>query len=176
MQKRPKTNKTVKKEDVIGSETIFEKMRSRTPWVFGKSLKKPKINFPSVKLPRIETPISGRMVAIIAIFIGLFLLQTGIIYLIYVNPPALGVDPKTKKPLILYPSIQDSFIIEGVVASILIFLCSIGFIFLYQASKYVYNRKIAVRLLAIGIILVLVTYTVLQAMITIKLGRKLFNV
>ncbi|GAH44950.1 unnamed protein product, partial [marine sediment metagenome] len=75
-----------------------------------------------------------------------------------------------------YPNINESFIIEGIVASIFIFLCSIGFILLYQASKHVYNRDIAIRYLVLGIILILAAFGTLQAMITIKLGEKLFNV
>ena len=47
---------------------------------------------------------------------------------------------------------------------------------LYQASKYVYNKAIAIRILVVGIILILAAFGALQAMITIKLGQTLFNV
>jgi divalent metal cation (Fe/Co/Zn/Cd) transporter len=78
--------------------------------------------------------------------------------------------------MFLYPDINESFIIEGIVASIFIFMCSIGFILLYQASKFVYNKSVAVRYLAVGILLIFASFITLQAMITIKLGQKLFNV
>jgi hypothetical protein len=164
------------KEDISGSETVLELIRGKTPWIFGKSLRKPKIVFPKLKLPKMDMPMPGRSISVIIIYAILFLLQLGIIYLIYTKPPALGGDPNTGEPMFLYPSIHDSFIIEGIVASILIFLCSTGFVLLYQASKYVYNKSIAVRILVIGIIFVLVTFAALQAMITIKLGESLFNV
>ncbi len=50
MQKQPLVKETPKKEDIIGSETIIEKIKSKTPWIFGSSIRKPKIHFPSLKL------------------------------------------------------------------------------------------------------------------------------
>ncbi|MFW9770626.1 MAG: hypothetical protein ACFFBY_10545 [Promethearchaeota archaeon] len=163
------------KEDVSGSETIFEKIKSKTPWVFGNSLRKPKVNYPQLKLPKMEMPLPGRTLVVIGIYIILFLLQTGIIYIIYREPIAIGANPQGN-PVLFYPDISEAFIIESIVASIFIFLCSIGFILLYQASKYVYNKITAIKILIIGIILVISAFVALQAFITIKLGERLFNV
>ncbi|MCJ7649670.1 MAG: hypothetical protein MUP85_13730 [Candidatus Lokiarchaeota archaeon] len=174
MEKQVRGQVTTKKEDVSGSETVFERVKSKTPWIFGNALRKPKIRFPDMTLPRMDMPLPGKSIAVIFIYVILFLLQTGIVYLIYTEPPAMGGDAYGN-PLFLYPTIHDAFIVESIVASIFIFLCSLGFIFLYQASKHVYNKKIAVRILAIGILLVLISYTALQAMITIKSGGKLFG-
>ncbi|MHA1670120.1 MAG: hypothetical protein ACTSV5_06020 [Promethearchaeota archaeon] len=174
MEKQAQEQVKIKKEDVSGSETIFERVKSKTPWVFGKTLRKPKIRFPEMILPKMDMPLPGKSIAVILIYVILFLLQTGIVYLIYTDPPALGGNPQGE-PMFLYPSIHDAFIVESIVASIFLFLCSLGFIFLYQASKHVYNKKIAVRILAIGIILVLISFTALQAMIAVKLGNKLFG-
>ncbi len=174
MEKEVQDKVKIKKEDFSGSETVFERVKSKTPWVFGKTLRKPKIRFPDMSLPQMDMPLPGKSIAVISIYIILFLLQTGIVYLIYTKPPAMGGDSQGN-PLFLYPSIHDAFIVESIVASIFIFLCSIGFVFLYQASKHVYNKKIAVRILAIGIVLILISYTALQAMISIKLGQKLFG-
>lgn len=164
------------KEEIIGSETVLEKIRGKTPWIFGKTLRKPKLLFPRLKTSKMDIPLPGRSLAVIGIYIVLFLLQTGIVYLIFRKPPALGTNPDTGAPLFLYPDINESFIIEGIVASIFVFLCSIGFIFLYQASKFVYNKNIAIRYLVVGIILILAAFGTLQAMVTIKLGEKLFNI
>jgi len=176
MQKERSTKKKLVKEEVIGSETFFEKIKDKTPWVFGKTLRKPKLLFPDIKKPRMDMPLPGKSIAAIVVYIALFLLQTGIVYLIIREPPALGSNPQTGEPMFLYPDINESFIIEGIVASIFIFLCSLGFIFLYQASKYVYNKNIAIRYLIVGILLILIAFATLQAMITIKLGDTLFNV
>ncbi|MFX1354625.1 MAG: hypothetical protein ACFE8V_02040 [Promethearchaeota archaeon] len=163
-----------KKEDISGSETILEKIKSKTPWVFGNSLRKPKINNPQIKLPKMDIPLPGRSLVVIGIYIILFLLQTGIIYIIYREPIAIGA--RGDEPVLFYPDIHEAFIVESIVASIFIFLCSIGFILLYQASKHVYNKKTAVKILVIGIILIISSFVALQAFITIKLGERLFNV
>jgi hypothetical protein len=176
MQEERRNKSRPIKEEIIGSETVLEKIRGKTPWIFGKTLRKPKLLFPRLRTSKMDIPLPGRSLAVIGIYIILFLLQTGVVYLIFREPPALGSNPNTGAPMFLYPDINESFIIEGIVASIFVFLCSIGFIFLYQASKFVYNKNIAIRYLVVGIILILAAFGTLQAMVTIKLGEKLFNV
>ena len=44
MQKQPLKKQELKKEDIIGSETVFEKLKSKTPWIFGGTAKLPKNN------------------------------------------------------------------------------------------------------------------------------------
>lgn len=175
MEKEPKLKIKTETDDILGSETIFEKLKGRTPWIFGKKIRKPKVIYPKIKLPRMDMPLPARSLVIIIVYIALFLLQTGIVYIAFKDPLAIGANQQGD-PVILYPNIQDAFIIESIVASIFIFLCSLGFVMLYQASKYVYNKKIAIRILVIGIILIISTFFALQAMITVKLGESLFNV
>ena len=175
MQEERKNKAKAAKNEVLGSETVFEKIRDRTPWVFGKTFRKPKILFPDLKKPRMGIPLPGKSIAVIGVYIILFLLQTGIVYLIFREVPALGTN-QDGSPMFLYPDLNESFIIEGIVASIFIFMCSIGFVLLYQASKFVYNKSVAVRYLVVGILLILASFIALQAMITIKLDQTLFNV
>jgi hypothetical protein len=160
---------TSKKEEIIGSETVMEKIRTKTPWIFGNSLRKPKINFPEMKLPRISLPMPSRSLSIVAILIILFVLQMGVVYLIVREPAALGATQQGN-PVFIYQGIHDSYIIESIVASVLIFFCSTGFIMLYQASKYVYNKKMAIWILGIGLLMILITFIVLQYMIGVKAG------
>lgn len=159
-----------KKEEIIGSETVIEKIRSRTPWVFGKSLRKPKISFPKIRFPRISLPMPARSLSVITILVILFVLQTGVVYLIVREPLALGAT-QSGDPLFIYPDLHESFIMEGIVASFLILLCSIGFIMLYQASKYVYNKKMAWWILVIGVVIILITFILLQYIIDMKVGQ-----
>ena len=157
----------IKKSEVSGSETIGERLKDNMPWVFGSTLRKPKINFPRFQRRRLSMPVPSKSLGLIVIFIALFILQTGVVYLIYKDPPALGAD-SAGEAIFLYPSIHDSFIIEGIVASILIFCASMGYIFLYQASKYVYNRKMALRIIVFGVILIIIAFVALQYMILCK--------
>ncbi|UCC20385.1 MAG: hypothetical protein JSV62_03595 [Promethearchaeota archaeon] len=159
---------TTKKEEIIGSETILEKIKTKTPWIFGKKLRKPKINFPKLRRMRISLPMPSRSLSVIIILIVLFVLQTGVVYLIVRDPPALGADAN-QNPIFIYLDINESFIIEGIVASVLIIFCSTGFVLLYQASKYVYNKKMAVSILTIGALMIIITFLLLQYMIAVKM-------
>ena len=100
-----------KKEDIIGSETILEKIKGRTPWIFGKSIRKPKINFPRLKLPRISFPMPSRSLSVITILIILFVLQTGVVYFIVREPPAVGATSQGD-PMFILEDLHESFIID----------------------------------------------------------------
>ena len=78
------------------------------------------------------------------------------------DPPALGAK------FIWRNNVHEAFIIESIVASILILLFSTGFIVLYHASKYVYNRKFAEWLLVIGILMIIISFALLQYMLLCK--------
>ncbi len=169
MQKQPPNKEEYKKVEVIGSETILEKFKDKTPWILGNTLRKPKISFPTLRLPRLSLPMPSRTLSVITIFAILFVLQTGIAYLLVREPPALGATQQGD-PIFIFTSINEAFIIESIVASILILLSSVGFIFLYQASKYVYNRKTAASIMTIGILMIIITFIALQYIIAVKTG------
>ena len=169
MQKQPTTKEEPRKEDIIGSETVLEKIRRKTPWVLGNTMRKPKVNFPKLRLPRLSLPMPSRSLSIIGVFIILFILQTGVAYLVVREPPALGAN-QDGEPVFILDSINEAFIIESIVASVLIILCSTGFILLYRASKYVYDRKMAISILVIGILTILICFIALQYVIAVKSG------
>jgi hypothetical protein len=160
---------TSKKEEIIGSETIIEKIRNKAPWIFGQSLRKPKISFPKMRLPRISLPMPTRSLSIVVILIILFVLQTGVVYLIVREPLAIGAT-QAGDPIFIYDDVHESFILESITGSILIFFCSVGFIMLYQASKYVYNKKMAIWILVVGVLMIVVSFIMLQYMIGVKSG------
>jgi len=168
MSTESQKNKSKSKAEVSGSETILEKLRGNTPWIFGDTFRKPKINFPRFSSRRgLDLPSPSKNLGLILIYIVLFVLQTGVLYIIYRSPPAVGATQEGN-PIFLYPSVNDQFIIEGIIASIVIFLSSIGYLFLYQASKYVYDRNTAIKILAIGFILILMSFVILQLMLGTK--------
>lgn len=170
MSKQSRIKKKKEILDISGSETYSEKIRKKTPWILGKKIRKPKIIFPKFRHLDITLPTPGKALGIIVIYAILFVLQTGVVYLMIRETPALGADP-SGDPIFLYPSISDSFIIEGIVASILIFISSTGFLLLYQASKHSYNRTLALRIIVIGMIMILTAFVALQYMVASKLGN-----
>lgn len=172
MSKAERIKSKVRKFDVSGSETIGERIKGNTPWVFGSKrqiIRKPRMKFPKMGGRRFSIPMPGKAIGLILIFAILFILQTGIVYIIYREPNALGADNQGNA-IFLYPSIHDSFIVEGIVASILIFVASCGYLLIYQASKYSYDRTAALRIMVIGILLVVIGFISLQYMISQKTG------
>ena len=169
MRKQDKPKKKSKKEVVSGSETILEKIRKKTPWIFGNKLRKPKIVFPKIKIPRLSLPLPPRSLIIIAVFTILFILQTGIIYLIIRKSPSILLDDNDN-PILVWPDdVHEALIIESIIASILMLFFSTGFIILYHASKYLYNKKYADWLLIIGILLIIIAFGLLQFILEIKI-------
>jgi hypothetical protein len=170
--RRQKTFKNKRrKEDITGSETTLERIKRKTPWIFGNKLRKPKINFPKFKIPRISLPIRPRLIGLFVLFIILFVLQTGVVYLIVRKPPALGKDSEGVPIFVIPENIHDAFIVESIVASILLISCSFGFIILFYASKYVYDQRFADWLIVIGIIIIAISFGLLQFMLDIKIPK-----
>jgi len=178
MQERKTPTRNRSKEEVIGSETIMETIKRKTPWILGSAIRKPKIVFPKVAPRRIAGRITGmqtKTLIVLAIYAVLFILQTGVVYLIYRGVPALGT-AGDETAQFLYPSTQEAFIIESIVASIMMIISSSGYLLLYRASQHLYDRKTARGLLAMGILLVFISYVVLQWMIATKSGVSIFDV
>jgi hypothetical protein len=157
--------------EISGSETVLEKIKRKTPWIFGTKLRKPKIIFPKLKIPKISLLAPTRLLGVSILFFILFILQTGVIYLIVRDPPAFGIDSEGVPIFIIPENLHDAFIIESIVASILIILFSIGFIILFYASKYVYNQRFADWLMVIGIMIILISFALLQFMLEIKIPK-----
>jgi hypothetical protein len=171
LHKQEKSKRRNDKQEISGSETVLEKIKKSTPWIFGKKLRRPKIIFPKIKSLKLSLPTPSRSLLIIIVFFTLFLLQTGIVYLIVRDPRSVGAD-KDGNPVFIYEgSIHDAFVIESIVASILIIVFSFGFILVYQASRYVYNKKIADYYLIIGVFIILISFGLLQFMLYVKAPR-----
>ena len=171
MQKQKKIKKQIKNIEISGSKTVLEKIKGKIPWVGGKVLRKPKIIFPKLKSRRLSLPIPSKSLSIIVIYIILFLLQMGIIYLILRDPPVLSADDDGN-PIFIWPeNLHEAFIIESIVASILILLFSSGFFLIYHASKYVYNKKFADWILFIGILVIVLVFSLLQYILYVKVPK-----
>ncbi|MHA1519967.1 MAG: hypothetical protein ACTSVZ_10565 [Promethearchaeota archaeon] len=151
------------------SSSIQEKFGKRMPWLFGKSIRIPKVNYPVYREGQMTLPTPGRSLVLLAIYIFLFWLMAGGIYISIRNSIPLGSDG-ADNILWLYPSTSEAFIIESIVAATLMFLGGAGFIVLYQSTKHAYNYSYAVKLLIIGIVAIVTSFSLLQYMIAVKSG------
>lgn len=161
----------INKRKFSGSETIRERVGKNIPWICGSILRKPKIRFPKPRYRRMTPPASLKSIVFLFVLIILFILQTGIVYLVYMesqgNLLSMWVNPDGSA-LFIHPDKKDSFIIEAIVASLLLCCSSLGFVLLYHASKLINNRNIAQRILAIGAVLAIISFIFLQYMMSQK--------
>ena len=135
------------------------------PWVIS-SIRIPYIDFPDFKGRHFDIPTPSRNILLGVIYIFLFWLMMGGVYLMIPNssgntPIALGADSKGN-PVWIYPSIADAFVIESIVAGAVIFIGAIGFIILYQSTKHIYNTRYARILITIGFILATMSFVMLD--------------
>ena len=103
-------------------------------------------------------------------YVFLFYLVMGGIYIFIREPSSMGGDAQGNA-MFLYPSTHDAFIIESIVASILIFLAGGGFLLIFNSTKHSFNYNYAIKLLILGAFLAGGSFGILQYMIGIKTGK-----
>ncbi len=121
------------------SENFQNKVSDKMPWVFkGFGIRLPKIKFPSLKDKNLDIPTPSRNILLGVIYVFLFWLLMGGVYLII------------------------AFVIESIVAGVIIFIGAIGFIIIYQSTKHMYNTSYAQKLIAVGVVMAVFSFTILQ--------------
>ena len=151
------------------SETLQEKFGTKVPWVLGNSVRIPRIKFPEFRESSVSLPAPGRNILLIVVYAALFWLSAGGIYIYIQDPIAMGANSQGD-PMWLYPSTHDAFIIESIVAALLIFLGGLGFVLMYNSTKHAFNYKYAIKVLIVSIALVAISFGLLQYMIDQKGG------
>ena len=137
----------------------------RLKWLPG--IRKPKIILrkPKLKLPS-EIPTS-LLLQIALIFI--FCIYMGLLFDIVKEPLPLG--SRFGVPVLIDQRLDAQFIIEGIVASIIMFVGFIGFIVIFYSTRYFYEPSYARTLLLIGVVAVIAAYFVLLYMMIPKLPQ-----
>lgn len=122
---------------------------------------------PSLKMP--QKPSSTTLFALTLIFL-LFVFGGGIWDV--VNRTALRAmgSTSTGGPLLIYPGLDYQFILEGVVASVFLFVGFVGVLISYQSTRHVYRPSYSKLLLITGISMVWISYILLVVMLSSKFG------
>ena len=137
----------------------------RLKWLPG--IRKPKIILrkPKLRLPS-EIPTS-LLLQIALIFI--FCIYMGLIFDIVREPLPLG--SRFGIPVLIDERLDAQFIIEGIVASIIMFVGFVGFVVIFYSTRYFYEPSYARTLLLIGVVAVISAYFVLLYMMIPKLPQ-----
>jgi NADH:ubiquinone oxidoreductase subunit 5 (subunit L)/multisubunit Na+/H+ antiporter MnhA subunit len=137
----------------------------RLKWIPGT--RKPKIILrrPKLQLPT-EIP-TALLLQIAVIFI--FAVYMGLIFDIVKEPLPLG--SRFGVPVLIDERLDSQFIIEGIVAGMLMFVGFIGFVIIFYSTRYFYEPSYARTLLLMGVIAVIAAYFVLLYMMIPKLPQ-----
>ena len=151
------------------SDNLQLQVGKKIPWIFGSKMRIPKVNYPMYQDSKMNLPTPGRSFILLVIYLVLFWLMMGGIYISIRNPIPLGSSGQNNV-LWLYPSTSEAFIIESVVAATLMFIGGAGFLMLYNSTKHAYNYSYSIKLLIIAIAAIALSFGLLQYMIAVKSG------
>jgi len=175
--KRKQVHEVPEKNDFISKlKTMGKKLgqlEKRDFWYahlpFPKFLRKPRIQFAP---PRINptVPIPNRIIMfVVSLFLVGFSIAGGAYDIVSKTTGriAVGYDTSTHPatPIFFYNSLNDQFMLEGIIAFALILCGFIGFLFIHQSTKHFYRPKYSYMLFAIGIILIFFSVFSLQSIV-----------
>eukprot|EP00004_Rigifila_ramosa_P011339 TRINITY_DN2408_c0_g4_i1.p1 TRINITY_DN2408_c0_g4~~TRINITY_DN2408_c0_g4_i1.p1 ORF type:complete len:160 (+),score=27.59 TRINITY_DN2408_c0_g4_i1:42-482(+) len=124
-----------------------------------------------LKAPHVEPPPAQLVFA--ALFFSYFLIVSGIIYDVIIEPPSIGSVPGpngTQKPSVfLEYRLNGQFIIEGLSAGMVFCFGSLGFILLDKSNDKFLSRSTRYAFLGVGMLLILGTYNLIMVFIKIKM-------
>lgn len=135
------------------------------PWIPG--LHRPNFMFYRIKIA-IPTSIPNSVIFAL-IFFSVFYIYVGGVYDLVEQPFARGTD-QGGRPVLLYEGQDRQFLIEGLVAGILMFVGAIGLYILHQATSDPHNPGRAGTYQLVGIILLFLAFLILQNMYCAKIG------
>lgn len=149
------------------SELVQSSWGKKLPWVLGRNIRIPRMRLPEISNRTLSLPTSPRMIGMLVVYVMLFLCAMGIIYLISPSfgqntPQALGQFPNSKAPMWFYPDINGAFIVESIVAAAVIFMGGIGFVLLFECTKYSLNPSYGRRILVLGFALAMVAFIFIE--------------
>lgn len=104
------------------------------------------------------------------VFLGLLFILGGNIYTLVKNPPAIA-GGQDNQPILVAPGTNQQLGMEGIVASFVIFMGTVGLGLIYYASKYVFNPGYATRLLVLGSILAGLAFLIFAYLYGVKTGQ-----
>ncbi|MFW9909273.1 MAG: hypothetical protein ACFFEF_11920 [Candidatus Thorarchaeota archaeon] len=103
------------------------------------------------------------------IFIVVLFVLGGNVYTLVRTPPAIA-GGSGGTPILVSPGLDSQLGMEGVVASVVIFVGVMGLGLIYYGSKYVFQPGYATRLMVLGIIMSGVSFLIFSYLWSIKTG------
>ncbi len=126
---------------------------------------------PQVRLARPHFKVPTRPPDIVVfgmMFIVVLFILGGNIYTLVKSPPPIAGGPNGE-PILVVRGLDIQLGMEGLVASVVIFMGTVGFGLVYYASKYVFQPDYATRLMVLGALLAGAAFLIMIYLFGIKL-------
>ncbi|MCF2135661.1 MAG: hypothetical protein K9W43_00285 [Candidatus Thorarchaeota archaeon] len=127
---------------------------------------------PQVRLarPRFGAPTRPPDIVVFGVmFVFVLFILGGNIYTLVKNPPPIA-GGQNGEPILVIRGLDLQLGLEGLVASVVIFIGTIGLGLLYYSSKYVFQPGYATRLMVLGSLLAGVAYLIMTYLLGLKIG------
>ncbi len=102
----------------------------------------------------------------VVLVIYYFVVSGGMFVLSYETQPVIDTGSGI---LTLYPGLHRQLLIEGIVGGALYFIGFAGFYLVYQSTRNIYRPRYSQMMLAVGLVLILVSFFGCQWLIALKL-------
>jgi hypothetical protein len=110
---------------------------------------------------------SAMILSILAMAFAVFLFGGGLYDIIMKPYPAVYYGGRF---IFLYPDLSMQFISDSIEAMMLFTLGVIGLVAVYQSTKYAYKPRQAYMLFLVGVVLLFLTYILLEATVQLKIS------
>ncbi|MFX1509844.1 MAG: hypothetical protein ACFFBR_06015 [Promethearchaeota archaeon] len=130
-----------------------------------KFIRKPRLKLRRPQFGELHLPSKWILFGIILV-VYYFVVSGGMFVLSYETQPVIDTGEII---LTLYPGIHRQLLIEGIVGGALYFVGFVGFYVMYQSTRNIYRPRYSQMMLAIGLVLVLISFFACQWLIEQKL-------
>jgi hypothetical protein len=131
-----------------------------------KFIRKPRLRLRMPQFRGVHMPSKWIFFAIVLV-VYYFIVSGSIFSLSYIPPPFGGTEEQGIA--ILYRGLSRQFLLEGIVGGIMYLIGFAGFYFMYHSTRHIYRPRYSQMLIAIGIVLILVSFITCQFMVNSKI-------
>lgn len=110
---------------------------------------------------------SAMILSILAMAFAVFLFGGGLYDIIMKPYPAVYYGGRF---IFLYPDLSMQFISDSIEAMMLFTLGAVGLVAVYQSTKYAYKPRQAYMLFLVGVVLLFLTYILLEVTVQLKIS------
>ncbi|MCY3411428.1 MAG: hypothetical protein INQ03_07325 [Candidatus Heimdallarchaeota archaeon] len=145
---------------------MSESNKSTLPWVAIPGVKRPQFVFNKIKFV-LPTRIPSNFI-FLAIFLSILYIYIGGVYNLVEDPLAFG-GGEDGNPILIYPSQDRQFLIEGLVAGLVMMMGALGLYLINSATNDPHDTSRAVSYQTFGVILIVIAFFILNNMYNCKI-------